>query len=62
MKLPPRISFELLDFNCEIIMNLSPTAYDFAHMWTNYLQSCGWSEEDYELEMEKRIFFPSEEN
>lgn len=56
MKPPPRAVFELIDFNFEVIMNLSTDPYGFAHMWSSYLASVGWTEEEFEAEMERRVF------
>lgn len=53
---PPKLPFEMIDFNFEVIMNLSSGPYDFCKMWQGYLSGCGWTEEEFEKEMEKRIF------
>lgn len=55
-----KTQFEVLDHNFEVIMNLSPGPYDFCEMWKNYLAGCGWTEEEFESEMEKRIFSPED--
>lgn len=51
-----RESFEIIEYNFEVLMGLAKGGYDFAHIWANYLSSVGWDEETYERELEKRIF------
>lgn len=53
---PPRQSFQIIDFNFEIIMNLSSGPYDFCKMWKNYLAGCGWTEEEFESHLENEVF------
>jgi hypothetical protein len=48
--------FEIVNFNFEVIMNLSPDPYDFCEMWKNYLAGCGWTEEEYQKHLEDEVF------
>ncbi len=51
-----REQFEVIDYNFEILMNLSGNAYEFAHMWQGYLTSCGWTEYEFEVELTRRMY------
>ena len=53
---PNKTPFEIVDFNFEVIMNLSPGPYDFCEMWKNYLIGCGWTEAEYEKHLEDEVF------
>lgn len=52
----PKASFETVDFYLDVVMDLSTDAYDFCELWRKYLSTCGWSEYEYEVEQELRIF------
>lgn len=52
----PKASFETIDFNLDVVMDLSTGPYDFCELWQKYLSSCGWTEFEYEKEVERRIF------
>lgn len=54
-----RESFEVIEYNFEIISALAKTGYEFAHIWTNYLKSSGWTEEEYESELASRVYSKS---
>lgn len=54
--------FELIDFNFEKLCALSPSGEDFVSIWHAYLCACGWTEEEYEKELESRVFSSLLEN
>ncbi len=51
-----RLSFEILEYNFEVINKISKNGNDFAMMWNRYLASSGWQEEDYEDEVTRRMY------
>lgn len=51
-----KTQFEILDSNQEIIFKTCQSSNNFSDCWKNYLKVNGWSEEEYEQELDKRIF------
>jgi hypothetical protein len=51
-----KTDFSIIDSNQELIYKFCKSSDDFSVCWKNYLQSNGWSEEEYEEELEKKIF------
>jgi len=55
-----RASFETVDSQIEIIYNISHIfarpAEVFSAMWTTYLDSVEWTEEEFEQESNRQIF------
>ena len=54
-----KTQFEVLEYHFDLLNKLSNNPPDFSTMWINYLSSSGWSEEQFEIEMDKRIFSKS---
>ena len=48
--------FELLDYNCEVLKSICPSAEIFSDVWFNYLEGMGWDEDRYDNEAVKRAF------
>ena len=50
-----REAFSIMEYNFEVINNMARNGYEFSHMWSVYVRGCGWDEESYEAELERRI-------
>jgi hypothetical protein len=48
--------FTVVDYHAEVIMGISKNASEFSKMWSEYLQSAGWTEEAYEAELDQQIW------
>lgn len=51
-----KTQFEVIDYNAEVIKSISPNAEIFCDAWVNYLESNGWTEDQYEEEFERRAY------
>jgi hypothetical protein len=51
-----KLPFYIVDFNSQIILDLSKDAYDFCELWQSYLLASGWTEEAYEAELSRQVF------
>ena len=51
-----RASFEEVDYYCGVIYKLTKSVSDFSQTWRNYLESVGWTEDEYSVESDKEIF------
>ena len=51
-----KYSFEYIDAHYSILKNLCPQPEDFEEAWKNFLDSSGWSEEEYESKITELMF------
>lgn len=51
-----KAKFEYIESQFEVIIKLCNGGDDFAMTWKKFLESCGWTEEEYQRELDYRLF------
>lgn len=51
-----KLSFEYIEAQFDTIASSCNDADCFAMTWKNFLNSCGWTEDEYEKELDRRLF------
>lgn len=57
-----KIQFEIVDYNQSVIMSLASNGFEFSQLWSTYLTSSGWTENEYEIELGNRLFKTANQN